>query len=472
MTAGPIAAIDVGSTAVKAARFDRLGERISAVAEVRHRLPSAEGYLDGNRVLDAVLKSLNMLNLDGVRYVAMSTIWQTDVAISMSEDVPDRIPTWETPHDESVLRRTQERLKHIWNADDSGSWIHQSYPLLMNEMNSSQPPMRHLDLGGWLIEKLLGVQVGWSKAIASGSGAWSNSKQLWSGVAEAQGFAEALRAEGINRHAVRAKYPIYRLPEALKSAEWLPPLPDGLCHNLGSGAVGSKVAITVGTSGSTRLVDAYPFTPRPEGYWEYRCDTNTSACGGAVSSVGNFLEWAEAFSGQRIDWSFANQKSPKLGSTLVKPDVFGRRGPDYPADATGTVLGLRSVHNATDVTQASAVDVWYSFQLLFRNLQRCRIIDDVYVGGGVLERSPIAAQLLADAIGYPVIVSDEIQPALKGAALYAAHYIQSDSAEPSLDSLVDELKVQFQGHTKAEKQFLPRTKWSRVLAERWEHFSN
>jgi gluconokinase len=258
----------------------------------------------------------------------------------------------------------------------------------------------------------------------------------------------------------------HSLPVELRDAIWLPPLGDGLCHNLGLQSIDGDVSLTVGTSGAVRVLLDYDAQPIPDGLWRYRCDERTMAVGGAITSAGNALEWVQRFSGNEIDWSFVESDKPDLTSLTAVTDVYGRRGPDYPADAAGSVTGLRPHHTLMDLVQAFAVDSWHLYAYLFDCLEELVEPRAISAAGGVTDHDHRTVQLLADAIARPVTVTSCPQPSMRGAALYAATYL-NDSAV-SLDLVVENIRAGKFASPAAVHTFHPREHWTSALHHRWK----
>lgn len=467
MHRAPILAIDIGTTSVKGSRFELDGKRWGEVIQVRHR-ETGVGSQTVNiwELLDAVLSVLRRIDTEGVLRVATSCIWQTAVRIDDDGSPQAEAATWETSYTPSITDRAAARLGSNWSVQDSGAWIHPSYPLLFVAAGCSKPGERVTDVAGWILQMLTGSATGWSEPIAAGSGLWSQSSRRWSRIVDDLGWASALQAAGCFTEPIGVVRAHPALPANLHRAIWLPPLPDGLCHNLGVHGVDDAVTITVGTSGSIRTVQHTCGAVIPEGFWHYRCAERTSAIGGAISAAGNVLEWVRAFSGQQINWSFVERAEPELPCLTTEPDVFGQRGPDYPLDATGTVRGLRPTHTAQDLATAFAIDVWRCFADLFARYAAVRAPGVVRAGGGVLEQIPEASQLLADALGHPVEMPAISQPALRGAALFAAVHLRRPARIPTVDDVVDSIR-EASVEAAAARVLQPRRAWTTALSHRW-----
>ncbi|MFT4219269.1 MAG: FGGY-family carbohydrate kinase [Microbacterium sp.] len=461
-------AIDIGSTTVKAARFSVDGARSGEVAVRRHRV-GVTAALDLERVLRAVLEVVDGVGARGVEAVALTTVWQTVVRVGPDGGIRGEPATWESAPSAAAMRRVRDAVGASWDHSVSGAYLHSSYPLLVAAAERALAADDRLqDVGSWLVERLTGTSVGWSEPIAAGSGLWDQRRRSWSNVADNLGVRAQLERAPLHTDVVEASRLHPGLPTALRSARWAPPLPDGLCHNLGVGAIDDAVAITVGTSGSVRAVLTADPDGSPSGLWHYRCGHDTHALGGAISTAGNLLEWVCQLTGDNLSWSWAEGVAPRLPSIRAVPDVYGRRGPDYPFDATGSVIGLRPHHTLADLADAFSVDMWSRFALLYRLLSRTHPIVSARAGGGVIERVPVAAQILADALGVPVAVSAADQPALRGAALVASALLRPLGKHFSaVDHVARAIAAGETEPPAFTRSAQPREAWTRALAERW-----
>jgi len=468
---GPVLAIDLGSTNVRLARFDVNGRQTGEAVQLRHR-PSRgpAGQLNPHDLLHQLVSALHQIDTDGVQAVGFSVIWQTALEVDPRLRPLGAVRTWEDsaqpakPDTPRLSAEAAESHRLI-----TGSYLHPSYPLsqrlLLDEEaggpTSAAPPPTMSHLASWLVAALTGSDPGWSEALASGSGLWDQDRRAWLPTPA----CATLRSQPLWASAHRATHPSSLLPPGLRDAAWLPALPDGLCHNLGLGAVGTgDVTLTVATSGSVRAVLTAGRAHAPRGLWEYRCGPTTTAVGGAITSLGNTLEWVERLTRRPVDFSFAAAPDPQLPHPRVQPDVYGRRGPDYSPIASGAINNLGPADDLASVGRAFAVDIWKQFVILVRLMSEVTSPELLWLGGGVVNRWPQAGQLLADALGRPLQLSSTPQAALRGAALYAGQHIRRGS--DALDDLVADITTHG-GELDRGALLQPRPAWTHALNERW-----
>ncbi|MCP6467902.1 FGGY-family carbohydrate kinase, partial [Klebsiella pneumoniae] len=84
----------------------------------------------------------------------------------------------------------------------------------------------------------------------------------------------------------------------------------------------------------------------------------------------------------------------------VLPLFAGERSPNYRADATGTIHGLRLDTAPLDILHALIEAVALRLRVIFDLMGRPG--EFVLAGGGALSQSPAWTQITADALGIPL----------------------------------------------------------------------
>lgn len=454
-------ALDVGSTGLRVGRYDEDGAAVGEPVERRYRNPAPAGRPDPQRILGVLLDALHALDLDGVAVVATSSVWHAVISTDKDGTPTQPAITWEARMPTGLRDELGERLEGRWSHARSGGYLHPSYATAA--IPALGAAAHYTDLGSWLISQLTQTRLSWPENIASGSGLWDQQHRCWD--------AEALSALGIAPETLGLGWAsgietdCRQLPQ-LGRAIWLPVVGDGACHNLGQSGIGDRITVTAGTSGSVRaLAMSGDSGDADHGLWRYRLDAYLTATGGAITSVGNALEWAERFLGTGIDWAAASSTGA-LPTVRVDPAVFGRRGPDYAWDASGSISGLTADTTAANVALAFAVDIWKSFRDLATALRRVHGPERILVAeGGVLAHHPAARQLLADALGTVVHQTDSRYPSLDGAGLVGANSLHTGGFD-----LAGTARAITEG-TLAQAELVsavePRPEQTLALRERW-----
>jgi gluconokinase len=103
----------------------------------------------------------------------------------------------------------------------------------------------------------------------------------------------------------------------------------------------------------------------------------------------------------------------------VLPFLAGQRSPDYPAEAFGTIAGLRLTTTREDIVRAGLEAVAYRFADVMQDLVRAAPITHLVATGTALTASRVWPQILADALGCALSVPRESELTSRGAAILA-----------------------------------------------------
>ena len=109
----------------------------------------------------------------------------------------------------------------------------------------------------------------------------------------------------------------------------------------------------------------------------------------------------------------------------VLPFIAGERGPGYAAHARAAVLGLSQATRPIEILRAGLEAVALRFALMYGIVTSVlpRPKQAVATGGG-LQKSPAWAQIVADALGRPLVASGEREASSRGAALLALERLE------------------------------------------------
>ena len=143
------------------------------------------------------------------------------------------------------------------------------------------------------------------------------------------------------------------------------------------------------------------------------------ALGMAGSSV---LDWYATLVGRpvldRLD-ALVEASAPGAGGARFIPALAGAGAPHWSAEARGAFTGLGFSHTEADLVRAMLEGVAFECYWMIEAL-RAFGFDPAglrVTGGG--SRSRAWTQLIADAVGTEIVVPDEADPGLRGAAAYA-----------------------------------------------------
>jgi gluconokinase len=208
---------------------------------------------------------------------------------------------------------------------------------------------------------------------------------------------------------------------AFAKAKWYPALGDGACNNLGSGCIGSdRASLMVGTTGAMRIVVEAPSIVIPKGLWCYRVDRKRFVVGGALSNGGEVFAWAKRTLQLPKDQE-ARLELAVPGSHLltVLPFFSGERTPYWRGDLRAAITGMSFATEPFDILRASLEAVALGFLGIYELLETQATPKEVVASGGALLKSPGWTQMMADALGRPVVACTEPETSCRGAALWA-----------------------------------------------------
>ena len=213
-----------------------------------------------------------------------------------------------------------------------------------------------------------------------------------------------------------------------------PAIGDGAAANVGSGAVGhDRMALTIGTTGAVRVVQEQ-VAQVPEGLWCYRVDRDHALLGGATSEGGNVYAWMRDTlrlgEPEEIERALAKLPPDGHGLTML-PFLAGERSPGWASDARATIGGLTLATTPIQMLQAGMEAVAYRFAIIEgRICGQGACPHRLIASGGALLSSPTWMRIIADALGRPVVASEEDEATSRGVALLA---LRSLGALRSLD---------------------------------------
>ncbi len=438
-----IVSLDAGSSSIRALLFDSLGNPVPGFSEQLsyEMTKTADGGVEANADLMATLAIQCLASLHermraaGLRpaAVAASAFWHSFLGVGESGQPATPIlhlfDTRAAAEAGELSRRLDARALH----QRTGCRLHSSYwPAKLLWLSRARPDAfaasaRWMSFPEFLYLKLTG-EPALSVSMASGSGLWNQRANTYD--------AELLSVLPITASQL---WPVERMDEAqhrllepyrsqwplFDGIPWFPAYGDGACSNVGSGSVASSsFCLMVGTSGAMRAVTGASEVHIPEGLWCYRVDRARSILGGALTNGGDVYAWMRrnlALPRPEETEAALEAAVPGAHGLDLLPFFGGERSPYWRADLRGAIAGLSLATSALDILQASLEAVALSFASIYQLMAASLGVPQcVIASGGALLHSRAWTQMMADALGVPVILTPEKEASARGAALLAA----------------------------------------------------
>jgi gluconokinase len=379
-----VLALDIGSSSVRAQRFDESAEPTGELRQERYVTS------DAAEVARLVREVLGGAEPDGT-----SCFGHSLVALDTRGRPLTPILGWRDTRSAAAAERLSRRLDRAALHVRTGAYLHPSFwPAKLAWLAEVEPQtFRAARRFVSFADYLRGSETT-SLSLASTSGMLDLTENRWD--------AELLDALGVE---------VERLPLIGDEPVWF----DGACSNLGAGYVGpDRAALMVGTSGALRIVhESERPQPRP-GLFCYLLDERRVVEGGSLSDGGSLVRWLDETI-QPADGSLAAREPGSHGLTFLAL-LGGERSTGWNPRATGAVAGLTFATTPGDLRQAALEGVAFRFAEIADLLPE---LDRVVASGGALLANPEWMQIMADVLERPVVASGVPEASLRGAAVLA-----------------------------------------------------
>jgi gluconokinase len=397
-----VLALDVGTSAVRAQRFDERGRELN---EPARRLYVGENDPDVlvAAARDAIEEAGGIERADAI---GVSVFGHSLLPLDRAGRPLTPILGWRDPRAADAADELARRVDAAALHERTGCPLHPSFwPAKLLWLGTSEAAL-YVTFAEYLYAQLAGLEPRMSLSLASSTGLLNLYTRAWD--------EELLDVLGVD--AARLP-PISDEPAGV----WQPALLDGACANLGAGAVGeTRAAITVGTSSALRrVVPGDDRRPRP-GLFLYVLDERRLVEGGALSDGGNLYHWL----GRTLarDGASLLERGPDEHGLLFLPFLGGERSTGWRARARGSVHGLTFDTAPRDLRQAALEGIGFRLGAIVELLPE---VDELLATGGVLVKNPEWLQLTADALARPV-VAGYAEASLRGAAVAALERLGAD----------------------------------------------
>jgi len=414
-----IFALDVGTSSVRAHRFDETAEEHGEPARREY-----SGEADADRIIQLTREAIEEAGgAEGVDAVGTSCFGHSLLALDKAGRPLTPILSWRDTRSADAADWLRRRLDNETVHARTGCQIHTSYwPaklawLAQEDTEVFRTADRFVSFCDYLYEQLLGRRVGAGIAMASPTGLVDLRTRTWD-----EELLDTLRIDE------------ERLPEISDAPVdgWFPALLDGACSNFGAGCVTrERAALMIGTSGAVRTVyeTARP-QPRPGLFLHWVDDTRVVE-GGSLSDGGNLYAWIEATLADG-GGSLAGRDPDSHGLTFLTL-LGGERSPGWHQHAKGAIHGLTFDTTPLDLRQAGLEGVACRFADVADLLPE---IEEIVATGGALLNDHDWVQIMADALGRPLTTSGVKEASLRGAAVLALERLGASPAPAQLGRVV------------------------------------
>jgi len=429
-----VLALDVGTSSCRASLYDLEARPVTGrTAHVTYspRLtPDGGAELDAETLFGNACASIDeVLKSSPPRIVAVgaSTFWHSLLGVDADERPVTPVYLWLDSRARAQMAPLRRELDEGDVHARTGCVLHSTYwPARLRWLHETAPDVvksvaRWISFGELLHQRLTG-STAVSLSMASGTGLLNVHTCQWdSPMLEFLGITP----DHLGKLATSRDFTASSRWAVLRGVPWLPAVGDGACSNLGAGCASpTRVALMIGTSGAERAV----WSPSadfqiPWGLWCYRVDEHRIVLGGALNDGGSLLDWLRATLKlpdlRTAEASVATIEPDSHGLTVL-PFWGGERNPHWADDARGAIVGLRLGTSPIAILRACLEAVALRFATIDALLtEGLHTAGEVIATGGALLHSPAWMQIIADALGRPVLASAEAEASSRGAALLA-----------------------------------------------------
>jgi gluconokinase len=410
-----VLALDVGSSSVRAQRFDDQADPVDERRQERY-----DGG-DPDEIVRLVREVIGRRD-QGVDAVGTSCFGHSLLALDGAGRPLTSVLGWRDTRSAGAAAWLRRRVDPATVQARTGAHLHPSFwPAKLAWLAEAEPDVfrsaaRFVSFCDYLYAQLHGAMPTTSSSIASGTGLLDLTTGAWD--------TELLDVLGVDDE---------RLPALSNEphAGWYPALIDGACSNLGAGCIGrARAALMIGTSGALRILyETERPQPRP-GLFLYLLDERRVVEGGALSDGGNLHAWLNETLASS-EGSVLERGPDEHGLTFL-PFLGGERSIGWDPDAKGSIAGLTFATTPRDIRQAALEGVGFRFAAIVERLPE---VEEIVATGGGLYSDPDWIQLMADTLARPVTASGVDEASLRGAAVAILERLGHEAAAAPLGAV-------------------------------------
>ena len=436
-----VLALDVGTSGMRAALYDESARELEGTQarSPSHIITTTEGGAELNAegaleqlalTIDRTLALAPTASL--IETVAVSCFWHSLVGVDDEGNAVTSVLTWADTRSAHAAEELRSRLDEGSVHVRTGAPFHPSYwPAKLLWFSRSQTEIyksvsRWMSFSDFLALKLFG-RARSSVSMASATGLFNIKTCEWDeelcgelnlSKAQLPTLTETDRAFDLLQGEYARRWP------QLSRARWFPAIGDGAANNIGAGCTSpDSIALMIGTSGAVRvLFEGAPPVIFPRGLWCYRADRRRVVVGGALSDGGGLWAWMNESLRlhKRAETEMElSALEPDSHGLTVMPFWAGERSTGWNGFARGAILGLSMHTRPFEILRASMESVAFRFAQIMEALEEFAPGARVIASGGALHASHVWAQIVADVLGRPLIISGAEESSSRGAVLLA-----------------------------------------------------
>ncbi|HXX94860.1 MAG TPA: gluconokinase [Planctomycetota bacterium] len=425
-----ILALDVGTSSARAGLYDAQARAVPGMAARRpySMRTTPDGGVEGDAPFllgllgEAIDEVLAKAGPARIAAVATSTFWHSLLGVDPEGAPVTSVFTWADMRAEPFVDLLRQRMDEKAYHARTGAFFHPLFHPSKYLWLGPTRAARWMSFGDWAYERLFGRFLT-TISMASGTGLLDTHA--------CQYDEETLRRVGLRpeqlaplgdtkdffqglREPYRSRWP------ALRDVPWMPPVGDGACNNIGSGcSTRDRIGLMIGTSGAMRVAFETDRIEIPWGLWCYRADRRRVVLGGALNDGGNLVEWCrntlKLGVPEEVERELGAMEPDRHGLTFL-PFLAGERSTGWAAHARAAITGLHLASTPVEILRAGMEAVALRFAVIYELMPEAR---EIVASGGALLKSHTWTQILADAIGRPIVPSAEPESSSRGVALLA-----------------------------------------------------
>ncbi len=424
--------IDIGTTSCKTVAFSEDGEIIDSIAYAFEMLHPADDQseLDPDEILKAVVSGLKEMverQIEQPSLVSFSCFMHSILAVDQAGGLLMPCIIWADNRSADIAEELNSSNDAQWIYEATGVPIHAMSPLCkllwLKQHNYSlfQKAFKFLGIKEYIFYKLFGEFVV-DTSVASATGLLNTASLQWDN--RVLQFVE-LAATSLSK--VIPVESVFYYKGHFSGLQLSPNIPfvvgasDGALSNLGTGATGSAMAVTIGTSGAARIIVNGPVSDKKRRTFCYHLLQNQYILGGANNNGAVVLQWLKEDLLQtdlqyEALFDLAAEVPAGANGLLFLPYLLGERAPLWNSAAKGVFFGVTISHSKATFVRATLEGVIFCLYSIIEILLEKREINLIQASGG-FTKSPLWLQVLADATNKTVQLSGAEESAALGAVM-------------------------------------------------------